>query len=114
MGLSPEITQVAEADALKSAEGNTVARTPGTDQRVHVRRLTGVRGQGMRTRVPQEPGRSRRHRRETELPSRVQASRAGAPGSRNAAVGAKKQGNHPKGPCRAKGGIGTRNHWRER
>ena len=49
-----------------------------------------------------------------ELPSGAQASGAGAPGSRSAAVRARTRGNRPEGPRRAKGGAGSWNRWRER
>ena len=46
---------------------------------------------------------------------RTQGSEAGRDArSRSAAIGAMKWGNRPEGPCRAKGGTGSRNRWRER
>ena len=105
------------------------------------RDLTGVRERGMHTRVPQEPGRSRRLQRKNRSGSRANLSRPrGAalrvsrseeasarvvpPSEGNEArregrreVGAPRstrEAREPKGTSWREGGAGSRNCWRER
>ena len=93
------------ADAVETAEGNTEATNrampawpvaavpPGSESRACM-------GGSSRNLGGPDASTGRWNRR-----AEREQGRAGAPGSRSAAVGARKRGNRPKGPRRAKGGT---------